>query len=82
MHVVGHQAPSPHLDAGGAAVLRQQIAVESIVVDEGSRAAIAALRDMVRNAGDDDTGEANHPARWPRREALIKCTVTVIFQRR
>ena len=62
MHVVGHQAPRPHLDVGLAAVLRQEIAVERVVLvgEEGARAAVATLRDMVRDAGDDDAGEAGH----------------------
>ena len=64
MHMVGHQTPRPHVDIGLAAVLRQEIAVERIiaVAAKGARAAVAALGDMVRNAGDDDAGEAGHPA--------------------
>jgi hypothetical protein len=62
MHMVGHQAPGPHLDVGLAAVLRQEIAVERIILpaEEGARAAVAALRDMVRDTGDDDAGETTH----------------------
>ena len=62
LHMVGHQAPSPYFDIGLAAVLRQQIAVERVILvaEEGARAAVAALGDMVRNAGDDDAGEAGH----------------------
>jgi len=64
MHVVRHQAPGPHLDGGRTAMCGKQIAVERIigVVEEGPRAAVAALRDMVRMTGDDDTGEAGHAA--------------------
>ena len=60
MHVVGHQAPGPHRDIGLAAVLRQEIAAECMVLvaEEGARAAVAALGDVVRKAGDDDAGEA------------------------
>ena len=64
MHVVRHQAPGPHLDGRRAAMWGERIAMERIVgiVEEGPRAAIAALRDMVRMTGDDDTGEAGHAA--------------------
>ena len=60
--MVGHQAPGPHLDLGRAAVLRQQIAVERVILvaEKGARAAVAALGDMMRNAGDDDAGETGH----------------------
>ena len=48
--VVRHQAPGPHLDFGRAAILGEQVAVKRIVgvAKEGTRAAIAALGDMVR----------------------------------
>ena len=62
MHVVGHQAPRPHRDIGGAAVFGEQIAVERIIVvaEEGPRTAVATLGDVVRMTGDDDAGEAGH----------------------
>jgi hypothetical protein len=59
----------------------QKIAVERVVGvgEEGARAAVAALGDMMRQAGNDDAGETGHAATWPRRSAvLIECTVTVI----
>jgi hypothetical protein len=48
--------------AGRAAMPGEQIAIKRIVgiAEEGARAAIAALGDMVRMTGDDDTGEASH----------------------
>jgi len=51
VHVVRHQAPSPHLDAGRAAMLGQQVAKKRIVgvAEEAPRAAVAALGDVVRN---------------------------------
>ena len=64
-----------------AAVLRQEIAVERMILlaEEGARAAVAALGDMVRNTGDDDAGEAGHAKWWIRRSQMsIECTVTVI----
>jgi hypothetical protein len=64
MHVVRHPAPCPHLDAGRAAILREQVAIKRIVAvaKEGPRAAIAALGDMMGMTGDDDTGETGHAA--------------------
>ena len=62
--MVGHQAISPHRDARLAAALSQQIAVERVVgiAEEPARAAVAALRGVVRQAGDDDAGETGHAA--------------------
>ena len=62
MHVVGHQAPGPHGDIGGVAMLGEQIAVERIIVvaEESARAAVAALGDVVRMTGDNDAGEAGY----------------------
>lgn len=64
MDMVGHEAPRPHLDIGGAAALGQEIAVERVigVAEEHARAAVAALGDVVRMTGDDDAGEAGHAA--------------------
>ena len=60
--MVRHQAPGPHLDGGGPAILGEQVAIERIVAvaEEGPRAAVAALGDMVGMTGDDNTGEAGH----------------------
>ncbi|GLR88017.1 hypothetical protein GCM10007857_47290 [Bradyrhizobium iriomotense] len=82
MHVVRHQAPRPHLDAGGFAIRRKQVAIERIVVIAKERAspAVAALGDVVRITGDDDTGETGHAAACMRESRLsIQCTVTVIL---
>ena len=40
----------------------EQIAVERVVgvAEEGARAAVAALGDVVRQAGNDDAGETGH----------------------
>src|SRR4051794_30783969 len=64
VHMVRHQASGPHRDIGGAAMLGEQVAIERIVVvaEEGPRATVAALGDVVRVAGNDDTGEASHAA--------------------
>jgi hypothetical protein len=60
VHVVRHQAPGPHLDRCRSAIFGEQVAVKRIVAvaEEGPCAAIAALSDMLRTIGDDDTGEA------------------------
>ena len=64
VHVVRHQAPGPHLDIRGAAILGEQVAIKRIIIvaEEGPRAAVATLGDVVRMTGDDDTGEAGHTA--------------------
>jgi hypothetical protein len=58
--MVWYQASGPHLDSGGAAIFGEQVAIERVVVvaEKGTRAPIAPLGDMVRMAGDDDTGKA------------------------
>jgi hypothetical protein len=45
-------------------MFREQIAVERVitVVKERARAAIAALRDMMRQSGDDEAGETSNAA--------------------
>jgi hypothetical protein len=80
VHVVRHQAPGPHFDVGGAAVLGEQVSIKRVVgiAKEGARAAIAALGDMVRMTRDDDTGETGHAASFQCRCCeSIKCTVNV-----
>jgi uncharacterized protein with ACT and thioredoxin-like domain len=64
MNVVRHQAPGPHLDTGRTAMGGEQVAIERIVIvaEEGLRAAVATLGDMMRMTGDDDTGETGHAA--------------------
>jgi len=79
--MVRHQAPRPHLDRGGATGGGKTIAIEGIVLvaEKPALTAIAALRDMVGQTGDDDTGEASKGRPW--RDgggAPIKCTVIVI----
>ena len=60
--MVGHQYPRPHLHIGLGGVLGQQVAVEPVVIlaKEGLSATVAALRNVVRNAGKDCTGKAGH----------------------
>ena len=64
--MVRHQAPGPDVDIGRAAILGEQVAIERIIVvaKERARATIAALGDMVRMTGNDDTGEAGHAAQY------------------
>ncbi len=81
MHVVGHQAPRPHLDIGRPAMLAEEVAVKGVVgvAKERTRATVAALRDVVRVTGDDDASEAGHAGSWQRSADMsIKCTVTVM----
>ena len=62
VHVIGHQAPGPDFDLGRAAILGQEIAIERVVVviEERPRPPIAALRHMMRQTGNDQTGETSH----------------------
>ena len=62
VHMVGHQAPSPDLDPGGAAFAAQQVAIERVILlgKEGLLPAVAALGHVMRTAGHDDPGEACH----------------------
>lgn len=66
MHVVWHQAPSPHLDPRRFAIRREQIAIERIValLEERARPAIAALGDMVGMTGNDDASKTGHTPTW------------------
>jgi len=62
MNVIGHQAIGPDSDAMLTALLAREIAVEFIVGvgEEHGFAPISALRYMVRQAGNDETGDAGH----------------------
>jgi len=50
MHVIGHQAPRPHLHIGHAAMLGEQVTVERLVgvAKERAPAAVAALGNVMR----------------------------------
>ena len=83
VNVIRHQAPAPHLDPGRGAIGGEQVAIKRIVglAEESPRAAVAALGDMVRMTGDDDTGEAGHAAGCQSgQDKSIECTVTVILE--
>ena len=62
MHVVGHQHPSPDLDACCARVLGQKIAIETIVViaEKRARPPVAALGDVVRDSRKHRSGKTGH----------------------
>lgn len=62
MRMIGHQAPSPHLDAGSPAMDRKAVAVKGIVLDtkEGALPPIAPLGDMIRQTGNHDTCKPSH----------------------
>jgi hypothetical protein len=59
-----HQAIGPDGDALLAALARQEVAIEFIVLvsEKHPLAPIAALRHMVGKAGDDKAGDAGHGA--------------------
>ena len=66
MDVVRHEAIGPHRDARLATALAEKIEIEQIVVvaEEDIQAPVAALRDMMRQIGDDETSDAGHGARF------------------
>ncbi|WP_235983908.1 hypothetical protein [Bradyrhizobium australiense] len=81
LRVVRHQAPRPDFHPGGAAGCGEHVAIERVIVlaKERARTAVAALRHVMRVAGNDDTGEAGHaPGSMVEGEKPIKCTVTVM----
>ena len=63
--VIVHQAPGEAFHPRFRAALAQEINVEQAVLvgEEDRLPAIAALGDVMRDAGDDDAGEAGHSGR-------------------
>ncbi|MGC1467910.1 MAG: hypothetical protein WA793_00880 [Sphingorhabdus sp.] len=59
--MVGHQAIGPDLRCGPLRRLRQKIAIERIVgiFEKGLRPAIAALGDVIGDAGNNEAGKAS-----------------------
>ena len=78
MDVVGHQAIGPAGDAVGSAALGEQIAIESVIARLGEQrlATVAPLRDVMRQAGDDNAGETRHSAIIARRQYLTMCILS------
>jgi len=64
VHMVRHQHPGPGGDALRPARRGEPVAVAGIVplLEEDAAAAVAALGHVVGDAGNDETGEARHPA--------------------
>ncbi|MDP8223222.1 MAG: hypothetical protein P9L99_07685 [Candidatus Lernaella stagnicola] len=61
VHVVGHQAIGPHLDAALFELVGHQIEVGAVFVTEkGLPAAIATLRDVVRDVRNNNAGDSRH----------------------
>jgi hypothetical protein len=67
VHGIGHQAVAENRDAGGRALVAEQLQVHPpVVVDEkGVLAVVSALRDVVRTPGHDDTGHTRHGVTVP-----------------
>jgi hypothetical protein len=72
--VVGHQAIGPDLNPCPARGIGQQIEVQFVVaiLEEGLLAAVAALRHMMRDAGQYDAGKARHEWRLSQRDVTRK----------
>jgi hypothetical protein len=66
MHVIGHEAPCPDADPGGARMLRQQRQIDAVVAlaEEDRLPAIASLGYVMRNSRDDDASETGHGRRY------------------
>jgi hypothetical protein len=62
VHVIGHQDPGPDADPGRPSVLGQKLKIVAVVAvdEEGPRAPVAALRDVVGEAGKDGAGKTGH----------------------
>jgi NADPH-dependent 2,4-dienoyl-CoA reductase/sulfur reductase-like enzyme len=81
VRVIGHQAPGPDLHTRLGARLRQQIAIEGVVIlpEECPRPAVAALGHVMRQTGNDEPRETGHVRGYvPGGGASIQCTVTEI----
>jgi len=78
VNVVGHLAIGPDRDAEAPAALGEPVAIERIVVGrrEDALAAMAALRDVVRGAGNDDAGDAGYETRVAWRKKSVKAGVS------
>ena len=65
MNVVGHQAEAPAFNARGPAVFGKQADIQRIVgiIMKHAHAAIAALGDVVGQAGNNKAGNAGHGGR-------------------
>lgn len=61
MHMIGHQAVGPDLCSRLLRPFREEIAIERIgtFLKEGLLATVAALRDVMWDAGENDTGKTS-----------------------
>ncbi len=82
VEVIWHEHPGPDADVRRLAMPGQQVSIEVIieVTKKCLCAAIAALRDMVGNAGDDSARQTSHGPNFLQlvKVSVKKCTVTVI----
>ena len=62
MHVIGHQAVGPNLDTRPVGCVGKKIEIERIVrlLEKSPLTTVAALRDMMRFAGEDEAGKPSH----------------------
>ena len=78
VRVVGHQAIGPAGDAGPTARLGEPVLIETKILqlEEYPLASIAALGDVMRQAGDDNAGDAGHEGTMTRRHKKVKTVVS------
>ena len=81
MDVVGHQAIGPDLDPEFAAGFGEPIAIERVVLvaEKDALAPIAALSDVVGNAGQDDASDAGHGGQPSRSRSFGKDGRVTVF---
>jgi hypothetical protein len=74
MNVIGHQAPGQDLHPEGVRLLADQAQVGDAVLvgAEDSHRTNTALGDMVRVAGNDDSGQARHGERVAGADGPVK----------
>ena len=80
--MVGHQAIRPHRDALFAALNARQIALEFVngIAEEDFLAPVAALRHMMRQAGENEAGDAGRGSAWARGRRCARLDSTGVKQ--
>ena len=75
MDMVGHQAIGPHLRPRPLCRLGKEIEIERAVslLEERLLTTVATLRDVVRDAGNNASGQAGHGLRVTEFGDLVKC---------
>ena len=75
VNMIGHQAIGDDLAIGASRRIAQQVAIKLIVaiLEKGPLAPIAALGNVIGNAGKDETGKARHARTLPLIGEFVNC---------